>query len=333
MIGTLEGIFTKTINNVNYFNLNTLPATTTLDGADNRPYYGGGTATSDYTRIMLGTNTREGYTYNITAQVEKPFQYGLTANIAYTFGRAMALNDGTSSQNSSQWRYMEQVNGLNNLDLSYSDFDIGHRILAFVNYRVEYINHLATSVSLFYNGQSGDRYSYIYGDYGDLNGNGESDNNLIYVPANQSEILFADAVTATEQWNELDAFIKNDYYQSGRRGQYAERNGARLPFNHILDLKIAQDIFIDIGPNRQTLQLTLDIFNLGNLINSKWGRRYYMTNDYYRLLDFEGFVDAANGDYTPTFELNTRDGDIWNIDDSGYRSSRWQAQIGVRYIF
>lgn len=58
-----------------------------------------------------------------------------------------------------------------------------------------------------------------------------------------------------------------------------------------------------------------------------------MTNDYYRLLDFEGFVDAANGDYTPTFELNTRDGDIWNIDDSGYRSSRWQAQIGVRYIF
>ncbi len=73
MIGTLEGIYTKTLNNVNYFNVNLDPnPAKRLDGADNRPFYSDASITSDYTRMMLGTNTNEGYTYNITAQFRSP---------------------------------------------------------------------------------------------------------------------------------------------------------------------------------------------------------------------------------------------------------------------
>lgn len=326
MIGTLEGLYTKTISNVTYYNLNRDPnADFYLTGADNRPHYNRDEIDDDYTRVMLGANTGEGYAYNITAKLEKPFDNGLSATFAYTFGRAMVLNDGTSSQNSSQWRYMEQVNGLNNLDLSTSDFDMGHRVIAFVTYQKEYLKNLSTAISLYYNGQSGEVYSYIYNDYGNLNGNGESGNNLIYIPASSSEIILTGG-----NWGELDEFIKNDDYLSDHRGEYAERNGARLPFSSIVDMKFIQDIFVNAGGRKHTLQLTFDIFNLTNLINKDWGRRYYISNAAFQLLDFEGFDTDGT---TPTFSFSKPDGDIWSIDDSGFNSSRWQAQLGIRYLF
>jgi len=333
MIGTLEGLYTKTINNVNYFNVNLDPnPERQLNGADSRNYYSDQTISDEYTRVMLGTNTAEGYTYNLTAQLQKPFDNGFTGSIAYTFGRAMALNDGTSSQNSSQWRYMEQTRGLNYLDLSISDFDLGHRVIIYGNYKVDWINHMISSFTLYYNGQSGSPFSYVYNDYGDVNGESENSGNLLYVPAAQNEIVFADAGTAGEQWAALDNFIENDKYLSTRRGQYAERNAARVIASHIIDFKFSQDIYVSSGDYKHTLQLTFDLFNVGNMLNSKWGRRYYVGNNAFQLVDFEGFVDEAAGNYTPTFSFDDP-GDVYDIDDIGVNSSRWQAQIGVRYIF
>ncbi len=332
LVLTAEGLFTKTLNNVLYYNVNVAKDPIyNLTGADERPYYDGSRLDGDYTRVMFGTNTNKGYTYNFTLSLRKPLTKGFSGNLAYTFGRAMAVNDGTSSQNSSQWRYMEQVNGLNDMELSYSDFDLGHRVVGYLNYRIEYLDHLATTVSLYYNGQSGRRFSYIYSDRGNLNGNGESDNNLIYIPASQSEIVFDETnATAAEQWADLDEFIKNDDYLSQHRGDYAERNGARNPVAHIFDFKILQDIFVDAGPGKHTLQISFDIFNLGNMLNNKWGLKYYTGNDYHRLINFEGFDTDGT---TPMFSFSKPSGDIWQLDDSGISSSRWQAQLGVRYIF
>lgn len=334
LIGTVEALFTKTLNNVNYFNVNLDPnPIEKLDGADNRNFFSDDNISDEYTRIMLGTNTNKGYTYNATVSLQKPFDNGLSANLSYTFGRAMSLNDGTSSQNSSQWRYMENVNGLNYLDLTVSDFDLGHRILGYVNYKVDWLNHLTSSFTLFYNGQSGDVFSYVYNDQGNMNGEGENAGNLIYVPASQSEIVFSDAATAGAQWTALNSFIEDDAYLSTRRGEYAERNGARMPFTQVIDFKFAQDIYVSSGDIKHTLQLTFDLFNLGNLINNKWGRMYYVGNKALQLIEFDGFVDDANGDYTPTFTFDAPEEDVWDIDDIGVQSSRWQAQIGLRYIF
>jgi hypothetical protein len=286
---------------------------------------------------MLGTNTNKGYTFNITAQLQKPFKNGLTANFAYTFGRAMVVNDGTSSQNSSQWRYMEQVNGLNNLDVSYSDFDMGHRVLAFISYRIDYFQHASTTISLVYNGQSGNRYSYVYNDDGEMNGNGESDNNLIYIPASAEEINLIDDgdLTAAQQWADLEAFIDGDDYLSEHKGEYAERNGARLPFEHIFDLRLVQEFYLNVGDKKHTLQATVDIFNLGNLINKDWGRRRFVNYGYNKLINFKGWEQDDDGNDTtiPQYTFDKPDGDLWDIDDSGTSSSRWQAQFGIRYIF
>ncbi len=332
IVGTFEFIYSKTLNNVLYYNVNVHKNKLyDLTGADNRPYYSNEKLDNAYTRVIVGTNTNKGYTYNVTAQLQKPFENGIIANLAYTFGRAKALNDATSSQNSSQWRYMENVNGLNNLDLSYSDFDLGSRILAFVSYKFNYFNHFASTLSLVYNGQSGQRFSYVYNDWGNLNGEGENAGNLIYVPKDASEINFVGtADEQAQQWADLDDFIKNDNYLKNRRGEYAERNAARLPFENILDLRFAQDFYVNAAERKQTLQLTLDIFNFANLLNKDWGRRYYIPYGAYQLIKFKGFKDDGT---TPQFSFDKPKGDVWSIDDSGVKSSRWQAQIGIRYIF
>ena len=335
LIGTVEGIFTKTLNNMLYYNVNQQPSDGTLAGVDNRPHYPTGEKIEPaYTRILLGTNTNEGYSYNLTVQLQKPFDNGLTGSVAYTYGKAMALNDATSSQNSSQWRYMENVNGLNHLDLSYSDFSMGHRVVGFLSYKKGYANNFATGFSLFYDGISGGRYSYVYNDYGNLNGEGENSGNLIWIPANSSEIRFVgDETEQAQQWSDLDAFIEGDDYLKDNRGGYAERNAATLPFQSLFDFKFIQDFYITAGKNKHTLQITFDIFNVANMLNKEWGVRRYVTNTAYQLIKFEGYAESENGEFMPEFSFSTPKGNIWNIDDGGVRSSRWQGQIGVRYIF
>ncbi|WP_462248136.1 TonB-dependent receptor [Ekhidna sp.] len=335
LIGTFEAIYTKNINAIFYENLNVVPSTSSLTGSpDDRPIFSGD-VDGTYSRIILGSNTNEGKTYNLSLSLTKPWENGLTANVAYSFGRADAIFEGTSSQNSSQWRGVYSINGRNNAPLGRSDFDVASRVLASVSYRKEYLNNFATTISFFYNGQSGSPFSYTYDD--DLTGEDSRERALIYVPSTRNEIRFADVSTADEQWAALNDYINNDEYLSGRRGRYAEKNMVRTPFTSIIDFRLLQDFYIEMSDGKKnTIQLSFDIFNFGNLINNDWGRRYFIPDGggtSVELLSFEGFEDGTN---TPTFSFNpdVKDKtDLLGKDDSGLVSSRWQMQFGIRYIF
>ena len=339
VIATVEFIYTKTINNVLWKDVNIKPPWDSATGTpDNRPLYNTykNGIEDEYGQIMLGDNTNEGYTYNITTQLRKQFDFGLFASLAYTYGKAESVFDGTSSQNSSQWNYLvSSPIPRNEAQLAISDFDLGHRIVGLVSYRIEYANHLATSVALYYNGQTGRPFSYIYDDYrGNFTNEAYKGPQLIYIPENQSDIILVennDGLTPEEQWIELDAFIQQDKYLSEHRGEYATRNASRLPWTNIFDLKIAQDIFYKTGTYKHTLQLTFDIFNFGNLLYKDWGRRYTVSNNNIGLIDFEGFQEDGT---TPEFSFTRpADDEPWYLDDSGLYSSRWQGMIGIRYKF
>jgi hypothetical protein len=336
LVGTLEGIYTKTLNNVIYYNYNVAPADRRMTGGpDNRWLIPSGEIEERYSRIMVGANTNKGYSYNITAQVQKNFLNGFQGAVAYTFGRAKSMNDGLSSQNSSQWRYVANVNGRNNLDLSYSTFDLGSRFVAFVGYKKEYAGFLATGISIFYDGSSGDRFSYVYDNSEALNGEAYDEYALIWVPKDMSEINLVDyeddgtIVTAEEQWANLDAFIAGDKYLDSRRGDYAERNGARVPFESYLDLRFLQDFYLNVGKSRHTLQFTLDIFNVLNLLNKEWGVHRFVNYSSYELISVEGFEEDNT---TPMFTYGGGNDHTaaYNVSDP---SSRWRMQIGLRYIF
>lgn len=342
LIGTAEFIYTKTINNVFYENVNLKPSTSNFGGTpDTRPIFDRRDEIDPrYSRIILGSNTSKGFTSNISLQLQKPFDNGLTASLAYNFGRAESIFEGTSSQNSSQWRGVYSLTGRNNAGVGRSDFDAGSRWVGTLSYRKEYAGFMASTITLFYNRQVGTPFSYTYDD--DIANEDSRERSLIYVPANANEIVFDESNrSAAEQWADLDAYIANDDHLKNRRGQYAERNGARLPSTSILDLKFAQEFFYESASGRRhTLQVTLDIFNFGNLINKDWGQRWNTPNGggtSVELLEYEGNItDPNTGVVTPTFsfrdDINSKK-DIITKDDTGIISSRWQMQLGVRYTF
>ena len=342
LIGTAEIIWSKTLNNIFYENLNLRPSTLTLTGTgDNRIKYDRRDEVDPtFTRILLGSNTSEGYSNSGTIQLTKPFNNNFSGSIAYTYGNSEAVYEGTSSQNSSQWRGAYTVNGRNSAPLGRSDFSMGSRFIFYGTYKVDYLDHMSTSIGFFLNAQSGTPFSYIYNDNGAVNNEDSRERTLLYVPTSSNDIILIDytdgsgaTVTAAQQWTALDNYISNDDYLSTRRGQYAEKNSSRTPFNTVLDMKLTQDFYVNSGGMRHALQVTFDIFNFTNLLNKDWGRRYFSDFGAVQMIDFEGF-QADNT--TPEYSYNvdrTELKDYLFINDSGVNGSRWSMQIGVRYLF
>ncbi|WP_018479856.1 TonB-dependent receptor [Pontibacter roseus] len=331
IIATVEGIYSKTLNDVVYRDLNLAAPEGQLVGPDNRNFFPAQRRRNpSYTNVILLDNTDEGYRYSITGQLRKDFANGLNTTVAYTYGKSEDVNSGTNSTALSNYEFNQIVNDPNNPELSYSRFDIRHRIIGSGGYTFRYANNFATGISLFYQGQSGAPFTYLYAQ--DLNGDGNFGNDLMYVPRNQGEILLVPLTVGTtiispeEQWAALDAFISDDDYLDDRRGDYAERNGARMPWTHQWDLRLFQDFYINAGEARHTLQLTFDVFNVGNLLNREWGRQYFVTNSANEIVRYAG-RDDFTGQPTFTFNPNNRAYNISPFD------SRWQGQVGIRYIF
>lgn len=333
-----DATYNDNMSAVKYENLNIQEPTVFLAGADNRPRYNANNRIDNtYQGIYLASNTSEGKAWNTSYTLSKTFisdRFDVYVQGTHAYGESTVLFDATSSQNSSQWNNIETVNGSNRIGgLSRSDFDQGHRVLGITSLTYKWNNNLKTKLGLYYEGAQGNPISYVYNDNGNLLRDTFSESALIYVPANQSEIVLVDTpggLTAAQQWVALNNFIEGNDYLRSRRGDYAERNGDRLKWSHIVDLKFAQEISINTGKKKHTFEITADIFNFTNLLNKNWGKRYFATFDQVQLLDF---VDVqSNG--TPRFRYNPAvESTLNQIDDAGVNSSRWQAQMGLRYTF
>ena len=290
----------------------------------------------NYTQVIYIDNVNKGYAWSATAQLQKNFTNGLYSSLAYTYTESKDLFSGTSSQNQSNFFRVASVNGSNNNQLGFSPYSTGSRIIGVLSYTKEYIQHLGTTLSMVYNGQSGARFSYlINGDPGRYSAGSTSDQySLFYIPKDASEINFVatSTMTAQQQWDRLDEFITANDYLNTRRGQYAERNGDKAPFSHQFDFRILQDLFTEVGGKKNTIQLSLDVLNVGALLNNNWGKQYSGGGSFwdnsFRPVSFDSFEPGTN---KPRYKVaNFSDNKPYNISDI---PSRWSAQIGIRYIF
>ncbi|WP_242916342.1 TonB-dependent receptor [Pontibacter liquoris] len=330
IVATVEGIYSKTVNDVVYKDLNLASPDAQLPGPDNRNVYPAQRRINpSYTNVIFLDNTSQGYRYSLTGQLRKNFANGLQTSLAYTYGESKDVNSGTSSTALSNYEFNQIVNNPNNPELGYSRYDIRHRIVGSGGYTFRYANNFATGISLFYQGQSGLPITYLYAQ--DLNGDGNFSNDLLYVPRNREEINLVPVTiggvtySPEEQWAALDAFISSDDYLSEQRGGYVARYGGRMPWTHQFDLRLLQDFYLTTGENKHTLQITLDIFNVGNLLNKDWGRQYFVNNNANELIRYNG--RDPQGLPTYTFNPSNR---AYNVSPF---ESRWQGQLGVRYIF
>ena len=247
------------------------------------------------------------------------------------------------------WRRRATTEGRNEIGAPQrSFFAQGHRIFGQATYGLEYFNFGKTRITLSANAQTGGYFSYVIGkeNYLFTDDGGFAHNELFYVPNNINEIPLAavtvDDVTYTpeEQWAILDDFIEDDPHLRDRRGNYVQRNGGKEPFEITADLKVSQDFFINTAKGkRNTLQLTLEVFNFTNLINKDWGRvRNVGRYGNYRIVELR---NSTLGNTTlPVYNIAEdliRGDKPWegdqNLDINGFRSSRWVMQFGIRYIF
>jgi len=357
----LEGIYTKDINAVYLENVNLPKSTVNAVGADNRvifytlganglpgsvknfaiygnvkgvnaPAVGNNTVSSpNISDAIVIKNTDLGYSYALTATISKSFENGLFASLAYTNSDSRSVNDGGSIAQS-QWRDRVVSGDPNENVASYSSYIQTHRFNAYGSYRLNYLNDKSsTTFGFTYSAAPAGRFSYTYS--GDMNGDNQTANDLIFIPRSQADIMLKDlgTYTAAQQWADLDKYITQDSYLNGRRGQYAERNGAELPWSANFDFKVIQDFYIKVGGHKNTLQFTLDVFNFGNYVTPQWGLNQSTLRA--GLISYTG-NDAATG--KPVFQFPYRSGTT-PLTETFQRSfglgSRWQAQFGVRYIF
>ncbi len=342
LVASLEGIFSKSQNEVYYENINLAGVKSRLAG-ENREVWSaintngtysstGRTKDTRFTAVYLVTNTDQGSNANIIAQIQRQSTAdGLYANFGYTWGSAKDIGGTNSTTASSGWRFNYSRGNPNSPELSYADGDRRHRVFGTVSYRHEWDwNGLATTVGLFYNGLSGLGFSYRI--TGDVNGDGLSDNDLAYIPRSASDIVLVTSAGAPAPQSDYDAmmaFINGDEYLSENKGKIAERNGAVAPWTNQWDLRITQEIPSLMG---QKLEVTFDVTNLANLLNKEWGRVPLVTQSNVALMTFHSVATSTN--------------DPSNVGKARYRwtgnpttsspsntASRWTAQFGVRYTF
>lgn len=334
---TLEGIYNKFYNSLYYIDANLKAADRTFTGSDTRPRFPSPRfINSSISNAYILSNIDKGDATSFTFKLEKNAPKGLTGMFGYTYGLAHDVAFVASTVNAN----VPSVRGMNSSDLTFSDNDLRHRFVGYLNYRINYGGKFggATMITLGAVSSSGFKTSYTYGN--DANGDGLT-NDLIYVPASASEINFNSLTTsgvtytAQQQRDALDAFINNSEYLKSRRGNYAERNGAEFPWFTRFDLTITQDVFLNIGGKKHNIQFRGDLFNLANFFNSNKGVGNVLTTN--QPLRFVS-ADAAG---KPTYTLATQVDPTTNqnilLRDAFLKSKSlddvFQAQIGVRYIF
>ncbi|MBG0860810.1 MAG: TonB-dependent receptor, partial [Bacteroidales bacterium] len=253
MIFTGEFMFSKDINGVKQENVNLTHPTGTMLGPDNRIYWASSSVAKIVPTIsnaMVLTNTDQGYQYSLTAMLTKNFSKGFSGMFAYTYTMAKDISANPGSAAYSAYSSNTSAGSLNDPGLSFSNFATPHKLIGNVSYRVEYLNTMATTISLVYQGYQTGRWSYTYSN--DLNGDGIS-SDLMYIPETPDEINFGDVagMTAAEQRDAFWEYVGNNEYLSSNLGKYAERYGDLQPWIHRFDAKILQDVFSNFGSERR----------------------------------------------------------------------------------
>jgi hypothetical protein len=337
LTGTAEYLYTKDVNGIAYLNANLPAAQTAFTGADTRPRWTTNklyTAVSDATVL---TNQGLGYAWNLAFTVEKPLSHGFYGKVGYSYGVSRNTVDPGSVANGS-WGSVAQSADPNNPGVGYSYNSVGSRLFGALTYSRDFFGIGATTVGAYFNGNAAGNGSYTFS--GDMNGDGVSYNDLIYIPRDASEMNFASnpvtggpTFTPEQQAAAWEAFILQDKYLSAHRGRYVERNAVFLPMVWRADMSFSQDIGRTIAGRPNRLQVRLDILNLTNLINKNWGvsQNFVTTNPLVaRPVDANGAAQyrlatvgsgAAAQLITESFRKNANVSDVWRL------------QLGVRYTF
>ncbi|MEO0900033.1 MAG: carboxypeptidase-like regulatory domain-containing protein [Bacteroidota bacterium] len=322
---TVDAIHTRDINGMIVRNYGLKAPSGTLVGADNRPIYTAADRTNDFANnAYVFTNTNIGYSFNLSLQLQKDWGDDFFTSLGYNFLDARDASSIEAEISSDAYDRNPAFGNVNVAISAPSLYGNRHRFVG-SGFKKWTYGSMGTTLGLFFEVAQGGRYSYTYS--GDINRDASPLNDLIYVPT-ASDIngmqFSGDEASQASQRTALEGYIQQDEYLSGRRGMYAEKYAILSPWYSQIDFRVLQDLYFDVNGETHTIQLSLDFLNLGNLFNSNWGVRQLPINTQPIGVTVDdnnvptySFDEALNSTYTNDFSL----------------LSRWQMQVGLRYIF
>ena len=270
-------------------------------------------------------NVNKGHQVGFSVELSKRFNENLSGFVMYSWSRSMDINSIPGTNATSVYINQAVVGNPNKPELSFSQYDQPHKLMAYANFRSKIVDFGETKLTILCKAFQNGRFSYKYAGFGDVNGDNISSNDLIFVPSSIKQIDLeeyendlGETISINEQWEALDNFIVKSKYLKKRRGQFAQRYGAILPWSFRLDLRLEQNV--DISPKNH-ISVSLDFLNLINLLNSNWGATKVPANDYP--------IEATS---PTTFRVYPE-----NITKEFIRSNNsqnnWYIQVGIRYMF
>ena len=271
--------------------------------------------------VVLMRNVSGGRTAQMTVSLNKPLIENWGWMVGYTYTDATEVNPLTSSRAVSNWSNKGVFDP--NDDAAYtSNYEIRDRFIGNLTFRKAFFGSYNTTASLFYEGRSGRPYSWRF--LNDMNGDNYT-NDLLYVPSGPGDVIFSGGAAMEQAF--FDWLARHPDLQRYAGGP-AERNGSRNPWVHSFDLRISQELPGLFKSHKS--EIWIDVMNVGNLLNKKWGQIYDQTpyTDM-RAVNFVG-IDAAtnryiyNFDESRVYKLNLYDGE---------GQSRWAVQVGFKYKF
>ncbi len=345
IVGTAEFLYTRAAQQVFLRELNLVdtPVNTTQGGrqmfgtvragalaatANNNTAATPTRKSANFLQVVELTNSDQDRSWTVTAQLQKRYSNGVDLNASYTYMDAKDISGLTSSIATSNIGFNPVAGSPNSPVLSTSDYETPHKIVLSGSYDI-------TSwlrASMFYIGNSGDGYAFVYD--GDVNADGfeavnanNRYNDLLYVPTGQADITLTDPA----DWTRINNFIEGVGCLKENRGRIMQRNACQEPWRNLLNARFTFSLPTTRG---QRAQIATDISNVLNLFNEEWGRSTGIPNPTLELLELRGW-DATNnrGIFRPTGALrlkSTGDPNHWTTFSG---ASRWQASVGVRYIF
>ena len=326
---TAEAIYSKNINDVVYSNIAYEETGKTLGQVtpfywDNRPMFTRVTTGTPYSNIYMLDNTSRGYTYNLSLKGEKHFDFGLDLMASYTYTKSKGVASVTSSVAQSNWRNTHTYRNSNDPELSNSAFNLPHNVKAsaFYHFSLGRNKLFTTTIGLIYEGHSGSPYSIIY-----INGDDGTSNDLFFIPTDAQIDLMPFEATSNyseeQQRANLKQWLGNQRYLKDHRGEYYERYADNLPFESNFDLHVAEKVNLKIGRQIHSLELSLDIMNVANMLNKNWG----ITRSSGYVSEFMSPVKYVSG----KFQFDQKADYVLKYASDYY--SRWRGQVGLKYTF
>lgn len=271
--------------------------------------------------VVLMSNTSKGHEWSASARVERPFARGASFSASYLLERSTSVNDGVSLASANTWGMTYAGYNVNNPPPATSIYQVGQRITVATIVPVPMFGRVRSDISFYFNSQNGQPYVLVMN--GDVNGDGRANNDIAFVPSSSNHVVVTGGT-----WAQMDAYLAADPSSQNNRGLIPSRNAGTSPWTHTLDLRYAVEL---PATSRARAQVTLNVVNLLNLLNARWGWVSYPALNGPTTLIYGG-IDPATGKFIYRLNTITSPSFTGTFTRDDLRS-RWRAQLGLRVTF